>query len=104
MRFTHQKVDLQNGRDEHSDAIGGVRKDNYVGATTKDFAGINKSPFGRDQVKYTNSGGYYGQGGFIHYFKSDLSADQASTYYDELVEDGIFDSNFMALTVEVRVF
>lgn len=65
------------------------------------FKEIDKTPFGRNAVEYSDAEGYYNKGGFIHYFQSNLTAEEAHAYYKELVEDGLYDRNLMALTLEV---
>jgi len=61
-----------------------------LGKQINNFHEIDKTPFGRNRIHYSSDGGYYGKGGFVYYFNSSLTIEEAQTYYRELVEDGLF--------------
>jgi len=103
MRFSYHRADLAYKSSPYPSAILESRRTNYKGSTnSSNFDRIEKDPFGRDQIKYSNSGGYYDRGGYIIYFESDWDLDKALSYYQNLTEDGIFDKQFIALTMEVN--
>lgn len=103
MRFTHVRAKLESNEENHHEETPKIRMKNYRGATSKSFGDVNKSPFGRNNVPYSSGEGYYKKGGHIHYFSSDWDIDAANTYFNNLVEDGLFNDEFLALTMEVGI-
>jgi hypothetical protein len=101
MRFTHVRANLESNGRNYQEEIPRIRKKNYRGATSKSFDHVNKSPFGRNHTPYNGGKGYYKKGGHIHYFNSDWDIDTANTYFSDLVQDGLFNEEFLALTMEV---
>ena len=104
MRITHLKVNTKESKFKPSGDFNiQVRKSDYQGQTKNNFDNIDKSPFGRNKVPYSENGGYYGRGGFVYYFSGDLTVENAKQYFDNLVEDGLFNNSFLALTLEVSI-
>ena len=77
-----------------------IRKSNYEGNNNQTYKSIDKGTFGRDQVKYSENGGYSGKGGFIHYFQPNLTHPEAVDLFYEMVEDGLVDEKFISLTLD----
>jgi hypothetical protein len=103
LRLSYQRASLTNRTTPYDDAIQESRKKNYVGMTNNNFDKVDKTPFGRNQVEYSDSGGYYGKGGFIFYFESDWTIVKAKEYYENLVADDMYDTKFISLTLEVSI-
>ena len=91
MRFTHLKVDMaQKSYSTDGDIAYKIREANYQGQTKSSFNDIDKTPFGRNKVQYSENGGYYDKGGFVYYFSGNLTIESAIQYFDNLKEDGLF--------------
>ena len=96
MRITHNHASLTRGKNNHHHpSYDRFRRDNYYGQTSQRFSDVNKTTFSRYGVKYSEDGGYLGKGSFIHYLASDLTYENASAFYEALVEDGLFDEKYL---------
>ena len=103
MRLSHLKAELKRNTYMNSEKVPRIRQENYSGSTRSDFDKIDETPFGRNKVPYTKNGGYDGEGGFIHYFKSDWTVEEAKQFYQNLVDDGLYNEQFVAVTLEVSL-
>lgn len=98
VRLTLNRVKLENNTDRgYQDAIETHRLANYQGRANSQPAEVDKTPFGRDEVQYQSDGGYKHGGGFVFFFNDTMDVSEAITYYEELVEDGLYDDNFLSL-------
>jgi len=82
MRVTHNRALLKDNPDsDYIDIIPYIRKKNYNGDTDRNYEEIQKTPFGEDNLEYSSGGGFGGSGGFIHYFGSDLTIQEADQQF-----------------------
>ena len=96
MRITHNRADLTSDKDSHLHPLyNRFRKENYYGQTSQRFGDLNETTFSRYNVKYSEDGGYFGKGGFVHYFEPHWTYQNATNFYDELVQDGLFDQKYL---------
>ena len=80
------------------------RKTDYNSNSYQRFSDIITEPFGYEKLEYEYNGGYKGKGGYVVYFPSNLTYDEVDQKYVKLVEDGLFDENFLSLAVEIMLY
>ena len=80
------------------------RKTDYNSNSYQRFSDIITEPFGSEKLEYEYNGGYKGKGGYVVYFPSNLTYDEVDQKYVKLVEDGLFDENFLSLDVEIMLY
>ena len=66
----------------------------YTHGKHDDYGDLNSGRMLTDELHLAQS---------THYFPSDLSIQQATQNYEDLVEDGLFDDKFQSLTIEVSL-
>ena len=105
LRITQNRAELTENHDSNSkSAISHIRDINYSGDTTIKYGNLNKTDFGTDNIQYCESWGYANAGGFVHYFGSNLSIDQAQSKYSKILNDGLFEYNLLDITLEIMFY
>ena len=66
-----------------------MRITNYQGYTDSSMSYINKTAFGPENTTYSENGGFRGKGGFVHYFKPNMTYTDAFNMFTSLVEYGL---------------
>ena len=105
MRITHNKAKIiDNKSGEREKEIPTKRKGNFKGKPNVRMKDIDKSNFGKDSLEYTEDGGYNGKGGFVHFFDSNLTIEEASRKYGTLENDGLYSENLLSIVVELMFY
>ena len=104
MRITHNRAELEENTDHLKEGIEQVRKKNYDNRPNRRFAYVQKASFGSEPTPYSVDGGYREKGGFVHYFDSNLTIDQANQKYNTIVQDGLYDEDLLSLVCEMMFY
>ena len=105
MRITQNRAVLtKNQNIKYNDNQSNIRQINYSGDTKTKYSKIDTSTFGSDKISYWSSWGYAGAGGFVHYFDSLLTLNQARSKFSSMISDGLFSSELLDITVELMFY
>ena len=105
MRVTQNRAVLTKNQNFKSNGNqSNVRQINYSGDTKTKYSKIDTSTFGSDTIAYWSSWGYAGVGGFVHYFNSLLTLNQARSKFSSMVSDGLFSSELLDITIELMFY
>lgn len=72
------------------------------GIDETDFAIVNKTI--NDEFEYSETGGFYDNGGYIQFFQADMSQTEALAMADYMVEGGWFRANMLISVFEFMFY
>ena len=103
VRITYNRIKLENTEVLDFKNIK-VRQANYEDGHDIIFENVETKPFGTDEVEYQPSGGYQGKGGYVFYFRSNLTYEEMLDKYTQMVRDGFYDKNWLSIIVEIMIY
>ena len=105
LRITQNRVDLSTNSNNNSNrAESRIRKINYSGNTTARYGDLDKTKFGTDEIQYWKSCGYANVGGFVHFFNSSITLNQAQNKFNTMINDGLFSEELLDITLEIMFY
>lgn len=88
MRVTTYHAEMEESTDENIMQVFPYIKVEDYGIDETNFEVVNKTI--NDEFVYQETGGFYGDGGYIRFFKADMSLDEAQGMAEEMIKGDWF--------------